>query len=138
MATQIKIERFEGRSPRFWSLMGPVFAGRAYRKEFPHLHDDEGYIWFLGLDGDKVAGGGACHIVGTTGHLHGIFVMQPYAGAGLYSRLVSERIDFMRSKGVKVIRIKAFASSVPVLEALGFKATGKFGTVVPMELKLEE
>ena len=57
----MKIAEHEDRPAEFWAFMGLFFAQRKYRREMPYLVDDDGYVWYLAMDGDILLGFAAIH-----------------------------------------------------------------------------
>ena len=132
----MKITKYAERPAEFWALMGPFFAQRKYRREMPYLVDDEGYVWFLALDGDTLLGFAAVHAMKDHAVVSGLYVREDRRGNGIAKKLISACLKW--SFGEKILKVKTTASpdSRPVFEKMGFSETGQKGKYVMMEVTL--
>jgi len=133
----IKIEVITDRPPEFYELMGYYLSHRKIRREMPYLIDDDGYVWFVALQDWNVAGFASLHVdKKNEGHLHGLYVVPEHRENGLASRLVKERLAWLKKQGVAVAHTTATQNSVDLLLKCGFGITGAKGTYTQMEIRL--
>lgn len=132
----MKIVEYPDRPAEFWALMGPFFAQRKYRREMPYLVDDEGYVWFLAMDGDILMGFVAVHAMKDHAVVSGLYVREDRRGNGLAKKLIAACLKW--SAGEKILKVKTTASpdSRPVFGKMGFSETGQKGQYVTMEVIL--
>jgi GNAT superfamily N-acetyltransferase len=133
----MKIVTYEDRSPEFWARMGPFFAQRRYRRAMPYLVDDDGYIWFLAVDGETVLGFGAVHETKDYGVLSGLYVAEKHRGNGVARKLIDARIRWCLEKGLKKAKTTASSDSRPIFEKSGFAVTGTKGQYTMMEVMID-
>lgn len=129
---------YTDRPPEFWQDMGPFFASRAVKRELPYLADGEGYVWFVLRQAGRVVGFASLHVAKDgSGQLHSLYVDPEHRGNGLASRLVAERLAWLRARGVTRARAIAGPQAVPVLLRAGFTDAGKDrGSYKTMEVEL--
>lgn len=133
---EVRIYGDGNKGPEFWKLMGYFFASRKVRREMPYLIDDDGYTWFVAVEGKTVVGFSSCHTdKSKTGHLHGIYVVDEHRRKGIASRLVHERLDWMRAHGVSKFKAVASPKSHTVLLRAGFAEIGNKGKYIVMTLE---
>lgn len=133
MQTDIYYER----PPEFWALLGPYFARQEYRREMPYLKDDDGYVWFVAMDGGTLAGFASLHVDRRGGHLHGLYVAPDYRGQDIARQLVQARLDYLRSLGnVHIVTATCNEQSKPLLQEFGFQPRGQRGQYTVMEMPL--
>lgn len=132
----IKIYTDTEKTAEFYALMGYYFSHRKIRREMPYLIDDDGYTWFVALNGGQVTGFASCHVdKSNVGHLHGIYVGEDHRRKGIASALVKKRLEWLRARGVSEFTAMASPKSRSVLARLGFIEVDKKGQYTKMMLR---
>jgi RimJ/RimL family protein N-acetyltransferase len=133
----MNIVTYHNRPSEFWALLGPYFARSEYRREMPYLKDDDGYVWFVVMDGGKLAGFASLHVDRRGGHLHGLYVVPDYRSQDIATRLVQARLDYLRELGnVHIVNVAGNPKSTPLLQKFGFRPQKQRGQYTMMEMAL--
>lgn len=133
----MKISKYEDRPAEFWAFMGPFFAQRKYRREMPYLVDDEGYVWYLAMDGDILLGFAAVHAMKDHSVVSGLYVREDQRGNGIAKKLIAACLKWSAGKKINKAKTTASPDSRPVFEKMGFRETGQKGQYVTMEVMLD-
>jgi GNAT superfamily N-acetyltransferase len=122
----ISIERIapDARTPRFWSLLGPLALSTAVKGEMPYLCDHAGRTWYLAFDGGRLVGFGGLDPKPRTKtfaahhYLNSLYVVPDARGHGIGRLLVSARLaDCALGSDVRTMCIQTLQ---PLYESLGF------------------
>lgn len=122
----------------FWGHMGRFFADRALHKDLPGLFDEPGRVWFVLTEGESVLGFGSVDIDKEVGHLRNLYVHPDHRGTGLASRLMEERLQWLRAQGVPRARTsRKVSKEIHFAEHHGFSVVRTEGNWEILEASLE-
>jgi ribosomal protein S18 acetylase RimI-like enzyme len=104
------------------------------------IAEDE-VCYSLALDGERIVGtAGAMLADGypsavhgiRTGYIFGVFVLPEYRGRGLATQLTESSIAFLRTRGIRRIRLHASPFGRPIYERLDFVPTNEMELTAPV------
>jgi N-acetylglutamate synthase-like GNAT family acetyltransferase len=100
-------------------------------------YDDPGKKWTVAVIDDHCVGISCYTINKTTGHLKSAYVLPEYRGEGIYSELLTERINQINAIGISKIKCTATEMSKNILEKNGFVCIGNIGKYYKMEYNVK-
>jgi len=97
----MKVIRYAHGEKDFWQIMGPCFASAEIRRHLGvPLTSDEGYVWFLAMNGVELSGFAAVKAQknGICEFKHA-YIFGDYRKNGLYTKLLKARLDYAKEIG---------------------------------------
>lgn len=125
-------------SKELFCLIGEYFASATIRKIFGEpMTSDEGYTWFLAMDGDTVQGFAAVRITPkNTGELNYCYVLPEYRGSGIATSLLNRRIAFLKENSIKTAESIIVDSRLETFTKYGFEKIGNRGRYIKIRKSL--
>lgn len=92
MGFDLKIFKGDYNKEEFYKYMGDIFASKEVRKELPYLYNEPDRIWYIILNGNKIAGFGSMQMNDKQIIFLNDYIIPKYRGKGLYSQIVDIRL----------------------------------------------
>lgn len=115
---------------QLFTLIGEYFASASLRREFGRpMTSDDGYIWFLAMDGETVAAFAALHVRKSgSAELCHAYTLPEYRRQGLNAELVRRRLEWADSTSqVSSVFTIMKPERLPKYAPLGFTEHGQRG-----------